>query len=586
MVRVTDQSIPPALQAIFNALVSPQKAGATGSQKQRTRRKARTPKGRKKVSPQLKQYQRAATALAHRLGYNIETPGYRNFIYAQTQGLILGILDPRYWRQVLQSPAETIRSEPTSAEDFTPKPYAYRDPLNRPTTPTYPNGYITSGPAGYRGETTANLFRDIFWSWRRITYWPDQPGASVDVSPLYVRWIVNVGVAASTRGSRPMISLELKAHKSGTGGTAKESTVPPLTKRTSLYWRFKMPPTTAPFFNTYQLRRVARVINGSLKRDGVAPYESITMTAANRPMAGHGYNNNTQVDTTFDADPELYEINPCIGRAAQPIQKKTGGYWGALEYLTGAVTSSYIPEAIVCQGVNHDKALMQNSDGTAWITDSRLRPIVRADLNPYLATWSAGFSPHAGGWTFITQQPIYGPSITYRTRQWLLKWTGDIEILSETLGGEPLPAQYLPRLGPSREGAYVLFQTQDYMHFIFEESAAYSAPARDASGNIITFTRGSICANGTHAFGWGAVAGGSSRVWACPYPKNMSSIGPAIPLTAAGAGVSSFTPVDGGVWGYFPGLGQGKITTSGEFIATPPPPFVGGFGRFALCSGI
>lgn len=321
MAKITDQNIPPELANLYARLVSPMKAAAPPTRKIRTRRAVKRPKPIRKMSATVKNFYRAATAAGIKSGLKADTKELTDFAYSQAKLLMVGVFNPKIWEEITTIAQTTLEEAPTSTENLTPGAYAYRDTANRPTTPTYTGGAPTAAAKGYTGSTSGQLFRDTSYRWRRLTFDAVDIQGNQDTTPVILLWDTQIGIAANRRGSRPMLSLVFQAYKSGADGTKSTDLTPPLLKKTTFYWRFKIPPTVAPFYNATITRKISMVINGLLKKDGTGATTTITTKSGNRPMMGKGYNNNTQVDTAHNNDPRLFAIAPCLGASKQIATK-------------------------------------------------------------------------------------------------------------------------------------------------------------------------------------------------------------------------------------------------------------------------
>lgn len=332
MVKLINTVVPPEISAIYAALVSPQKRGATGSTKNRTRRAARKPIKRKKRNIELLSMIDAATALAKKLGINPGSPDGAAWIYDESRRLIVGAFNETYWQPVPRLGNKTIRSDPTSAPDGAPPAYDYRVEDKLPTIPTYPTGSLSTGKAAYSGVLSGGYFRDTFLKWRRLTFSVSQPKAAASEVPLILSWVARIDISASNRASKPMLSLQMIAkHGSAATGFAV-SLDAPIAKKTNFYWRFAIPPSVAPYYNSYQIRRITRVLNGRMKSDGTTPDTSLTIAAAPRPMLGRGFNNNTAVDSAVTGDPVVMSFSPCLNEPQMLLTRgiKAGVTWDAM----------------------------------------------------------------------------------------------------------------------------------------------------------------------------------------------------------------------------------------------------------------
>lgn len=329
MVKLVNTSVPPDLVEAFNALVSPQKKGATGATKNRTRRGAKRPRKKKPRNIELLLLMDSARALAIKLGINPDTPAGGAFIYDESRRLILGVFNENWWQPIPRIASKTLISNPTSAPDGDPPPYDYREADRLPTIATYPDGSASTGKAAYAGAMNGIYFKDTFLKWRRLTYQFSNPKAPASEMPMVMSWLARIDIAASNRASKPMLSLQLQAYHGNAAIGFAVSLAAPVTKRTNYYWRFAIPPSVPPYYNAYQVRRITRALNGRIKSDGTTPDTSITLTASPRPMLGRGYNNNDTVSTVVTGDPAIYSFSPCLGEPQMILCK---GRIGSVNY--------------------------------------------------------------------------------------------------------------------------------------------------------------------------------------------------------------------------------------------------------------
>jgi len=354
MAKVTGQDIPPALVTLWNQLHSQAKAtqGASGTIKQ----KNNTSKPSKKPKRNLDLI--ALRALAEIVAKEKFTDGGlpipKNFVFTLTQDLILGIFSPEYFIKCKLETAETLESIPTYSADSNPPPYGFRTPLFMPSVPVYPNGTPTANPPLYTGQKIGTLFADTLLRWRKLAFSAFAVALTGGEKRVLLRWETTITINAAARGSRPMLSLNLAASLSTNTAGAVSSTEPPIMNRTTFYWRFKVPPSAAPFFHSSQVRKEIRVLSRIIKKSGTGLFTRYVLNAANRPMMGRGFNNNNTIDTSFTTDPELWEIDPCLKPEGFLKFRNGGDRWAAAAYNndTKPFTNGVCPaEMWSCEGV-------------------------------------------------------------------------------------------------------------------------------------------------------------------------------------------------------------------------------------------
>ena len=313
MPKITGQTIPPALEALYLAITSPGKVtqGADGTI--RLKKNKKKPKKQPKPNPDLLAFRATAEIVWTKLGHGLDEPGAEQFIFDLVRELAVGVINPKYFRRCQLTDARTLETVPTCTVDTNPPPYGYRTPLFKPTVCAYPNGTATTSQPGFHGGKVGDEFHDLYLSWRKLSfdsYWLDEPDLAKRV---VMQWDSTITIDTSARGSRPMISLNLFSVIAAPGAPALTIDKPPIMAKTILYWRFKVPPSAAPFYHSYQVRKITKSLARLAKKQGTGTPQAIILDAANRPMMGRGFNNNNDVLTTLSGDPVLWEIKPpCV----------------------------------------------------------------------------------------------------------------------------------------------------------------------------------------------------------------------------------------------------------------------------------
>ena len=312
MAKVIGQNIPPALDILWHQLHSPARVtqGADGVVTLKKNKKQPTKKPRRNLD--LIALQELAERVAQAAFVDRGKPVPENFIFLLTQDLVLGITSPQYFRKCKVESAITLESIPTYVADPAPPPYGYRTPTFMPSLPTYPDGTPTTGNANYSGTKNGQLFIDTALRWRKIVFKSPNVNFADGAKNVILKWATRIDVAATSRGSRPMFSLQLRVSLSTDTGGDLTSTAPPIDKKTIFYWRFKIPPSSPPFFNTYLQRNEVRALARVAKKSGTGLYTRYVVNASVRPMLGRGFNNNDAITTASSRDPELWEITDCF----------------------------------------------------------------------------------------------------------------------------------------------------------------------------------------------------------------------------------------------------------------------------------
>lgn len=311
MAKFVTQSIPPGMQLLWEKHTSPAKAtqGPNGVIKLKKHKK----EPNKKPRPNLNRlaFKAIATTIAKEVYTDQKKGTPPDFVFNLTQDLILGIIDTKYFSKCKVESAVNLESTPTHSADLNPPPYGWRTQLFLPSIPAYPNGTVSPNPQKYTGQKIGGLFADTLLRWRKIVFKSYTASLPNGAARTLIKWDTTIHVIATSRGSRPMLSLNLTASLSPVTGGAVSSTTPPIVKKTTFYWRFKIPPSTPPYYNAYQPRREVRAGARIIKQTGTGPFARYVLNASNRPMMGRGFNNNDSIQTSFDIDPELWEIRQC-----------------------------------------------------------------------------------------------------------------------------------------------------------------------------------------------------------------------------------------------------------------------------------
>lgn len=407
MPKITGQSIPPDLEAIYAALTSPGKItqGADGTIRLK---KGKTKPGKKPPrNLDLLAFYRIAEIVAEEAFTNSGRQIPPNFVYLMVQDLVLGIVSTAYFRRCKVELSTTLESIPVSSEDLDPPPYGYRTVNNWPTVPVYPDGSATSAAPGYAGQKVGTLFKDTYWRWRKLAFSSRAINKIKGEERVLLKWAPRVNIDAGSRGSRPMLSLFLSAHICGETGSAMDSLAPPLHEKYSFYWRFKIPPSSPPYYHSYQLRNIVKPFARIAKKSGSGLFTRYLLNAANRPMLGRGFNNNDTVTTSFQNDPELWEVTDCFPHkherwlltnysyirqprdiAYSPTLNKFcacadgyamlssnldswAQYWmGTSAVFWSIIWADYLGMFIMGGGNNYAGHIMTSSNGTAWASRS------------------------------------------------------------------------------------------------------------------------------------------------------------------------------------------------------------------------
>jgi hypothetical protein len=328
--KYTDQNIPPELRGHYKRLISNSSATMPSSGHARTRRAARMSQQRDRTSAD------EWAAVAAQVYEEIKgIPGVdtkRRFISEEKNRLRRGIFDPVYWVQLGTNNRQYLSSTPDNAPDQNPPPYAYRDPENLPSLVTYPDGTPDIEPIRTSGATINGRWHDLQMVWSKVSYPLIKNGQRPAKLPLC--WVTKgtMTIDADTRASRPMLSVIAKAILTDQDYPGGDTNQPPAHPMISLYWLYKVPDTSPPYYHaTVPIARKA-VLNKHIDAPpGIVPARIIMLTAA-RPMLGIGYNNNTSVTTSYAEAGAIYQLMPCLKEPPEP-----GGWLEiTLEWFDGA----------------------------------------------------------------------------------------------------------------------------------------------------------------------------------------------------------------------------------------------------------
>ena len=310
MAKVQSTSVPTLLGPLWAKLTSPGKLASPSDGQLRFKKNKKKPNEQRKPDPDLIAFTRIAEIVATREGMTLGDGATTYFIFTLVRDLIKGIINPDYFRKCVVQSAVTMQSNCTSTEDQDPPPYGYRTALFMPTIPVYPNGTPSTDPAGYSGEKVGLFFEDTFLRWRKISYLAKNIDEPDLLDRVLMKWDCTITAGTSSRGSRPMFSLNVFGVWAKTGAAELTVNEPPIMKKTVLYWRFKIPASEPPFYNASQARSIMKPFSRIAKAQGSGSGVSLIVNAANRPMMGRGFNNNNIVQTAFVGDPELWEVKP------------------------------------------------------------------------------------------------------------------------------------------------------------------------------------------------------------------------------------------------------------------------------------
>jgi len=306
--KITDQTIPPELAALYTKLISrkPTLAGTefVARTKPAALKKAPTRPKRK----QLRDIEAAVDFLIEYITTSTGTAPAAGFRAAQIASIKAGTFDTTYWTQCAQASSTTLQNAPTSGAFVGIRNYAYPDALNQPSTPTYGAGTAATGDPSYTGSTTSSVFRDTNLRWLRVIFTLANSFTRGQPEPLFLKLTGTITASANARPSRAMISAIIKRWIVAAGSTRLTTTEAPVIKPISALWRYKTPSGVAPYFaltKPLQLLYAARSLD---YEEAAGTLTNAIVLVAPMPMLGKRYNNNTNVSSTITATLECWQI--------------------------------------------------------------------------------------------------------------------------------------------------------------------------------------------------------------------------------------------------------------------------------------
>lgn len=415
MAQVTDQNVPPGLAALYAALVSPAKIEQGPDGVLRLKKGKKKTKRKPSSALDLAAWKRLAEIVATTW---LETTGQElppDSVYDLILSMIVGIYPFEYFKLCEVETSIRLLSVPACTPDPDPPPYGYRTPAFLPTICDYPEGTPDDGPLGTYGEKQSGYWHDRWLRWQREVFKADAFEFANPYERMALLWDATLSIAAAARGSRPMLSLNLKAQASPANSGPADSYEPPILKKSNLYWRFKIPPSEPPFYNSYQVRKVSQPI-ARLVKEQVAPFSNrIVINASPRPMMGRGFNNNDNAQITLEGLPALYEVRKCMGQTLETWHRanavqQSQWYVSARSDIQGLWVVAALNDA--------NGRIIRSSDGQVWTTHNtgQVAGWQAAEYVPDLALWvmvantGSGSrcvtSPNGASWTARTMPAV------------------------------------------------------------------------------------------------------------------------------------------------------------------------------------
>lgn len=316
--KYTGQDIPPELLSAYKELISNASATMPIDGTARTRQGARMSQQRDRTKAD--RWQWAAEKVYEQIKGLKDVDTGSGFISEEKNRLRNGIFNTAYWIPANILTPEYLKATASNTTDPTPPPYDYRNPANKPSIVTYPDGTLDSAPMSASGATVGDQWNDNSLTWRRTTSYLMTNGTKPAELPIIWATEGTMTVDASDRPSRPMLSLKVKAFLSDIESTLTSPISPPLDPAISLYWPYEIPPSVAPFYHAQIPIIRKEVLNGSIIDTSTTLPERLTVLTAPFPMQGKGYNNNTSVTTSYTDQEYIFQLHPCLQKEATPGQ--------------------------------------------------------------------------------------------------------------------------------------------------------------------------------------------------------------------------------------------------------------------------
>lgn len=407
--KINTQTIPSELAAAYAKLISrkPTAAGATFTA--RTKPRATSKAAGRRPRKGLSDIESAVDFLIAYLTKKNGTPPATTFRAAQITALKAGTFDPAYWTKCAEASSTTLENAPTSGAFVGIRNYAYPDPANQPSTPTYGAGVPATGDPAYTGWTTAGTFADTGLRWIRKVFTLKNKFTRNTPEPLFLKLSGNITATANARPSRAMISAIIKRWIVAAGSARLTTTEAPVIKPISAFWRYKTPRGIAPYFALTKPLSLMYSARSPDYEELTGDLTSAVVLVAPMPMMGKRFNNNTSIMSTIAATIELWQI-----RKTSPA----GFLWNNLliheDGITDTITVITYPTFM--GNPTHGFAMMtdpntdENSwwllDGkltaTAWVPDWTLAP------EWTLFDYVTAVNYHASGYIVATSATYYG----------------------------------------------------------------------------------------------------------------------------------------------------------------------------------
>lgn len=382
--KVTNQTIPPSLQDEYDRLFARKPTGAGDAFITRTKPKVRKPAPKKTPRKILKDYEEATDFLIEYLTKINGIPPEKTFRAAQIAELKKGYFNPEYWKQCTEESSATLENNPTSGPFIEIRNYAYPDPGNQPSTPTYGAGVPASGNPAYIGWTTNTVFNDMGLRWIRKVFSLNNGFTFGEQEPLFLKLTGTVTASANMRPSRAMISAVIKRWMVAAGSPRETTTEAPVNEPIAAYWRYRMPSGEAPYFNLTKPLQLMYSMRSKKYEEPTGDLTKAVILIAPMPMMGKRFNNNTTISSTIDATSELWQIKKALKTIVGSAQT-AAGEWHACRW-----TSAGIEDLQTIAGIS-SAASIATPDGKYIIGSVKI-----AELTDHAFVWTNGVMTDLG----------------------------------------------------------------------------------------------------------------------------------------------------------------------------------------------
>ena len=252
------------------------------------------------------------------------------FIAAEISRLKQKTFDPRWWKQLNEQSSSWYSSTGSGPTDANPPPYNYRDPDYKPQSTVYTSGTPAAAPSSTSGQTTAQQWSDQIWVWKKTEYLLLEAPPGHEITPIVQEMDGSITASANKRGSRPMLSLIFRAHLVADSSPYDGDLSAPVYPSTTYYWWWRITQNNPDNYAATKPRHVSSPVHDRATRDEGQELSRAIIKSGARPMLGHGYNNNTDVLTTWSGQEKVWQVKPREPKA----EPTTNGFWFSVDDWT------------------------------------------------------------------------------------------------------------------------------------------------------------------------------------------------------------------------------------------------------------